>query len=240
SLFGFPLLAVLAAFLFHRCYPHLSWMNIFGLCFLGMGVHVFFDLLNSYGVVLLYPFSLMRFELAWVFIIDLALWTILLAPLPLSRIRGMDLERLSRIALVSAGIYVALCGAARVRAAHVLDKIVQDQKIQTDFSYVFPEAFGPHRFRGVLRRGDEYQMYLIHVFTGKSELKATYSTDENLLAVQKIRTTEKARKLEWFFKAPVWRAYPSEVEIFDLRFHSTVLSRGTPFSFRFAVPVLSP
>ncbi|MBI4051940.1 MAG: metal-dependent hydrolase, partial [Elusimicrobia bacterium] len=37
SLVGFPLLAVLAAFLFYRRYPHLSWKTLFGLCFLGMG-----------------------------------------------------------------------------------------------------------------------------------------------------------------------------------------------------------
>ena len=62
SVFGVPILAAAAALLFRRIYPHFSWKALFGLCLLGLGVHVFFDLVNSYGVVLLYPLSRTRFE----------------------------------------------------------------------------------------------------------------------------------------------------------------------------------
>jgi len=73
SVLGIPLLALAAAFLFHLKYKHISVRHFFGMGLLAIGVHVFYDLANSYGVVLLYPFSKMRFELAWVFIIDLVL-----------------------------------------------------------------------------------------------------------------------------------------------------------------------
>ena len=47
---------------------------------LGVAGHVGLDLLNSYGVVALWPFSLHRYELAWVYIIDLAMLALLAAP----------------------------------------------------------------------------------------------------------------------------------------------------------------
>jgi len=66
SIAGIPVLAVAAASIFRLRYKNISWRALFGLSLLAMAVHVFFDLVNSYGVVALYPFSLARFELAWV------------------------------------------------------------------------------------------------------------------------------------------------------------------------------
>lgn len=239
SVFGIPVLAAVAAWLLRLRYPNLSWRTLFGLTVLGMGVHSFFDLVNSYGVVLLYPLSLRRFELAWVFIIDLALFSIALAPLLLSCIRSRwaDLERLSRLSLAGIALYVGLCGFSRTQAARLLEKQAGLEGLEPEFSYVFPEALGPHRFRGVLKQEGLYRLYLIHAWTGRVEPKGTHRTEEDSPRIRAIRATERAQRLEWFFKAPVWRSVPGspgEVEVFDLRFQSVVLTwRRTPFVFRF-------
>lgn len=245
SLIGLPLIAAALALLLRFYYRDISWKALFGMCLLGMGVHVFFDLVNSYGVVLLYPFSLKRFELAWIFIIDLAFWGLLLAPLLLSLAfsRWISLERLSRVFLVCVGLYVSLCAFSRARSASILEREAKD--FGPEFSYVFPEALGPHRFRGVVRKGNDYRMYLIHVFKGKAELKRQEHTDLDSAWVQKARETESARKLEWFFKAPVWKIGAPvrkiiwesgiPVDVYDLRFQTLVFDRGIPFSFRFHV-----
>jgi inner membrane protein len=236
SIFGIPIIAAVAAFLFHLLYKHISWRAFFGLCLLGMGVHVFFDLINSYGVVLLYPLSLKRFELAWVFIIDLILWGILVFPFLISTLWKHWLEKLARISLILTFTYVALCCLGRFQAATILHQIVVKEGLTPNFLYVFPEALGPHRFRGVIREGDEYQMYIIYLLSGRYELKERFHTEENASEVQAIRLRKEVRRLEWFFKAPVWRRVSENVfEVFDLRFKSIVLPwRKAPFAFRFS------
>jgi inner membrane protein len=236
SVFGIPIIAALAAFLFHLLYKHISWRALFGLCLLGMGVHVFFDLINSYGVVLLYPLSLKRFELAWVFIIDLILWGILVLPFLISMLWKHWLEKLTRIALMLMFTYVAFCGLARFQATRILNQIAVKEGLTPNFVYVFPEALGPHRFRGVVREGEEYQMYMIYILSGRYGLKERFHTEENSSEAQVIRLRKEVRRLEWFFKAPVWKKVSEKgvFEVFDLRFKSLVLEwRKVPFGFRF-------
>jgi hypothetical protein len=79
-------------------------------------------------------------------------------------------------------------------------------------------------------------MYLIHILSGRYELRDHFLTDENSPEVQVIRLREEVRRLEWFFKAPVWQKVSEKgvFEVFDLRFKSLVLPwRKAPFGFRF-------
>lgn len=252
SLPGLLLLGAVAATGFRWLYRNQSWRALFGLCLLGMIVHVFFDLINSYGVVVLYPFDRTRFELAWVFIIDLVLLGLLMAPLGLGPLlkRHLNPVRLWQASLVAIALYIAACGAARWHAERVLDETVREQGLVPEFSYVFPEALGPHRFRGVIREpGGAYQVYLIHVLSREAVLRAEFQTDEEHPAVRQARATEKGGKVEWFFMAPVWEimnGVPANTKfpeaghghvctVYDLRFYSIIANRRVPFRYGFQV-----
>lgn len=254
SVFGLPVLALVAATVFRLLYRHQPWLRLLGLTLLAMAVHVFLDLVNSYGVVVLYPFNRVRHELAWVFIIDLVLWTLLLAPLLLGLVksRWTDLRRLSVLSLAGIAAYVGLCAAGRARSDSLLRQTALTHQLSPDFSYVFPEALGPHRFRGVLRQAGEYRLYLVNPWTSAVELKETVLSHEGAPEVQAAQRTEEAAALSWFFKAPVWRVLPpgagqgsgfgsdppapdTIVEVTDLRFHSVVITRNHPFHYRFRV-----
>jgi membrane-bound metal-dependent hydrolase YbcI (DUF457 family) len=257
SLIGLPLLALAGATIFRWFYQHISWRVLFGLCLLAMAVHLFFDLVNSYGVVLLYPFSRGRFELAWVFIIDLILLGLLLGPLVSRRFlrKWISLQQLSRISIACIALYVGFCALGRAQAGRILERMAALEGIRPQFSYVFPEALGPHRFRGVLKEESQYKLYLIPWLSGEAELIGEFATDENDPLVQQARASKTGERLEWFFKAPVWRriedspgANPHPTgereqdfvpegicKVFDLRFQSVVFNRGNPFVFRFRV-----
>jgi hypothetical protein len=224
------------ALVMRRACPRASLGARFGLALLGAGLHVFMDLLNSYGVELFYPISSARFELAWTFIIDLAVWAILLAPLLLSatpaKRLGASLYRASAVALA---LYIGLCGLAHARAEALLARSLRDEA-PADFTCVFPEALGPHRFRGVARNGSLYRVWLVHVLGGGVEPVATVTTDADLPEVQKVRARPEAQRIERFFKAPVWRLVPERgvAEVTDLRFSSTVLGdRHGTFKYEF-------
>jgi len=203
---------------------------------LAIGVHVFYDWANSYGVVLLYPFSKTRFELAWVYIIDLVLWGLLIMPLIMYRFpfSWAKLERLSKISLTGVALYTLLCGLSHFASTQLLNSTLQKKGVQPSFTYIFPEALGPHRFRGVVKMDQRYEVYLLNVLKGTAQLKADFETLEESSAVSKIRQTQEAKNLEWFFKAPVWRQMTETVfEIYDIRFRSAVVSRRSPFTYQF-------
>jgi membrane-bound metal-dependent hydrolase YbcI (DUF457 family) len=227
SVLGVPLLALAAALVERRIWPKLSFGTLFALNVLGMVLHVCFDLLNSYGVRPLYPFVDARYELAWVFIVDLALIALLAVPL-LTWKRG-DAERWARGTLAAVALYVMMCGGARAYAARLLDGATHG----ASYTYVFPEALGNHRFRGAVRRGDEWSLWQIRLPAGVCEKRATYVTRADDPAVRSVRATADARRLEEFYRAPVWEpAGEGCWRVFDLRFMSTVYTpRLLPFSY---------
>ncbi len=236
-----PLWCAALAWVFKRVYPQKRYATLLGLCLLGGFLHVFFDLINSFGVVVAWPALPYRPELAAVFIIDLLLTGLLLAPFLVTRL-GAFRGRLRDACRVSAALvcaYILFCAGARAQAEVLLQK--QTASAKPDFSYVFPEPLGPQRWRGVARYGDEYRLYRINAITGRVDLAALAKTDlhdSSVIAVE--RASPLAHRLDAFFKAPVWQASPApeggaDVRVYDLRFRTLWLDRGRPFTFAFHV-----
>lgn len=247
SLFLLPIWSLVLAAILKRFYPSLKIHALFGLILLGASIHLFFDLVNSFGVVLLWPFSSWRPELAIIFIIDLVLTGILAFPLLLYLIPSMrkQMELLSRIAIVCSLAYVIFCGSNRIMARQALSTEIDYQRNIPEIVYVFPEPLGPHRWRGVMRYGDTYKVYLIYSLSGLIELKDEIETKKENPYVIRAKDTDLGRRLVWFFKAPVWSVRedhqegsspagsPIEVGIYDLRFRSIVIDREAPFEYKF-------
>jgi inner membrane protein len=233
SVFTIPIATLCLAWLLRRRYQRSSLGALWGVCLFGAFLHVFFDLINSFGVVPLWPISDWRPELAIVFIIDLCLLTLLGAP-HLTRLFESLKPRLPQACRVSSllvAAYLAFCGANRAYAQLTLDSEAFTDR--SKFSYVFPEALGPHRWRLVsLDESDgRYRVILFNTFTNRAspaEIVPTFPDDP---AVRAARATPAGKRLEWFFKAPVWISEKDGVHVSDLRFHSLVLGRAKSFGF---------
>ncbi|MBI4375492.1 MAG: metal-dependent hydrolase [Elusimicrobia bacterium] len=229
SLILLPVWTLILAWLFKRRYPQHSLPRLFGLCAVGGALHLLFDLINSFGVVLLWPLSLWRPELAIVFIIDLILTGLLLMPWALARFLERR-QRAFQLSAVLAASYLLFCFANRALAQRLLAR----QSRSPDFSYVFPEPLGPHRWRGVLRHGERYSLFLIRTLSGEIEPRGELITHLSDAGVKRARDSERGRRLEAFFKAPVWQAgLRPEVSVYDLRFRSLLIRRA---SFEFFFP----
>src|SRR5438093_10187550 len=241
SLLLLPLWVLLLALIFRRVYPRHGLRALLGMCALGAGLHLLLDLVNSFGVVLLWPLSDWRPELATVFIVDLYLTGLLALPLLLCLPRSLrsDLAGLSRASLLVVMVYLLFCGGNRWLAERTLAREAAALGSPPSFSYVFPEPLGPHRWRGVLRHADTYRLYLIHSLTGEAEKRGEVKSRLEDQAVQAARASPLGIRLERFFKAPVWEvskpASPVEVRARDLRFSSLVLGREPVFVFSFRV-----
>lgn len=229
SIFGFPLLSLLVAFLFHLKYKQISVKTFFLMGLAATAAHVLYDLANSYGVVVLYPFFSERFELAWLFIIDPFIWGILIIPLLLISYlkKWVSVQKISIVVLVILGLYTCFCGVGRMISHHILKKEAAKMIRPINLTYVFPEALGPHRFRGVIQSGTEYTVYQIKYFKNEAHFFETFFSDENDPDVIQARNTKEGQKLDWFYKIPIWQKNKDGVvTVFDVRFRSTVLFRG--------------
>jgi membrane-bound metal-dependent hydrolase YbcI (DUF457 family) len=228
------------ALVLRRYAPHIGFRRLLGLSLLGAGAHLVFDLINSFGVVLLWPLSDWRPELAIVFIIDLLLTGLLLAPLLLCavpRFRGR-LSGLSRASLAAVVVYLLVCAGNRALAQEALAAVAGGSR--ADLVYVFPEPLGPQRWRGVVGRGDTYGLYLIHAPSGRVDPAGSVRTLAFDPRVEAVRRTPLGRRLGAFFKAPVWsvrdgRGGPAQVTVYDLRFVTLVLPRKPIFGYSFRV-----
>ncbi|HSG05252.1 MAG TPA: metal-dependent hydrolase [Nitrospiria bacterium] len=239
SLLLLPIWAFLLSLIFRRFYPEHSLGRLYGMTLCGAFAHLFFDLVNSFGVVLLWPFSDWRPELAIIFIIDLMLTGLLAAPLILALIPKLRprLVMMSRVSIILVGLYAALCGASRFMAAYALAAEASQIGINPDFQYVFPEPFGAHRWKGVIREGNQYHLYVVHSASGRVEKKDEVQTKRGDPRVEAIRNTDLSKKIEWFFKAPVWSVHEEtgEVGVYDIRFRSLLIERDIPFVYRFSL-----
>ncbi len=232
SLVTLPLLAAALALAMRARYRHIPWKDLFGLSAVGLLLHDFFDLANAFGVVLLWPFTRARFELASVFIVDPAIWLLMLAPLVAGRFVA-DGARRDRVYLAAVGalaLYVVLCVGARARAEVLAwDRYVGKRRGPSSLR-VFPEPAGPHRFRAAARVGDEWEVQLCHLLGGRAEVAERVRTDADLPRVREVRASGHGRALEWFMAAPVWTLHPDgTVEARDLRFQSVTVRRRNPF-----------
>lgn len=227
ALIVLPLLAALLATALRWRRPERSWPVLFGLSALGIALHLLFDLVNSFGVVLLWPFSPERFELASIFIVDLVIWALMLAPIGAARLLKTDAARQRgyQVAVALLGGYLLLCQAAHARA-----ESLSRRELPAEVVRVFPEPLGPQRFRTATRLGDEWVVSIVHVLGGSVERRGTVHTDEAAPRVAALRATPLGRRLYRFMAAPVWTLHPDgRAEVTDLRFDSLVVPRKGTF-----------
>lgn len=114
-----PLWALLLAFVFARLDRGRSdWRSYFGVCALGIGSHIAFDLITAFGTMALWPLTDRRFALSFTYIIDLFFSGIVLAGLVACALwRRSRAPALAALGLLAA--YLGLQALLQSRAAGV-------------------------------------------------------------------------------------------------------------------------
>lgn len=230
SILGAAILIVLATLVFRRYYPNLSAPVIFGLTTLGIAGHLFADLWNAYGVVLLWPFDWRRFSLNWVYIIDLVIWGLLVASWAFSRAKPKRTIRIWQTGLSLVAVYIAICAWCNNASAN----LARAESQSTAPIYIYPEPFGPQRFRAVVQQTNVYDHFLAYPFQHKIESLGKVVAELKTPIVEAARRTESGHRLDWFLSTSVWRESLDHkaAVVYGLEFRSAVLPRGRPFTFR--------
>lgn len=204
----------------YRCKFILSWISLlFGMC-----VHIFMDLITSYGTQIFYPFSTHRYSLDWVFIID-PLFTIALIAFFIWAKRHAKIGILAAVFLF---FYPCLCGALRAVAEQSVERIVlqeiQDKKIQV---HVIPEFGTPFFWKVIIEEPEKYRLYRLSIINNHLEhTNQEYNKTDELLKRYENTSSKALETFTWFatfpFQLPVSTHNPNQkIVLGDLRFIST-------------------
>ena len=212
--------------------PAASWRWLIILSAVGVWSHPLLDLLNTYGVRLLMPFSNRWFYGDALFIIDVWLWLVLVVGIFLSRRRALRLrphpERPARTAIALLAMYIIAMAVSSRTGRSLVEQ--QATGGAADRVMVSPVPLTPLRRMVVRDLGDRYDMGEL-VF-GETPMyrpiAQTRSGRDTELAVAAARTPDGAAFLSWS-RFPRFAVEPGRdpplVRISDMRY-ADVRGRG--------------
>ena len=212
--------------------PTTSWGWLIILSAVGVLSHPLLDLLNTYGVRLLMPFSARWFYGDALFIIDVWLWLALLVGILLSRRRSLRLqphpERPARVAIALLGTYIiAMAVSSRAGRAIVERQATGDASERV---MVSPVPLTPLRRMVVRDLGDRYEVgeLVFGAAPAYRPIAQTPTGRDTDLAAAAALTPDGAAFLSWS-RFPRFAAEPGgdtlRVRISDMRY-ADVRGRG--------------
>ena len=181
--------------------PSASWKWLIILSAVGVWSHPLLDLLNTYGVRLLMPFSNRWFYGDTLFIIDLWLWLALFAGILFSRRRTLrhtaNPERPARMAIAVLSLYIVCMAMSSRIGRAVVER--QADGVRASRVMVSPIPVTPFRRMVVRDLGDRYETgeLIFAIPTPYRSTGATASGRDSDLAAAAARTPDGAAFLSW-------------------------------------------
>ncbi len=218
-----------------------SWLTGFkrfwvlvGLCSIGGLSHLFFDLMTSFGTQIFYPFTTKRYALDWIFILDGVITLSLLLPLILMRGRPQRAAICARLGLAVVIGYIALGAVNHSLALNKFRGQLIEKGIKFEQLAALPRPFGPFRWSGLARAGDEVYRTQIKLLSSELEPLQRFASSAPNRYVLAARNLEEVKIYRWFARFPIetYTAKGEEhvVEYTDLRFR--LGERRDPFLLR--------
>jgi inner membrane protein len=208
--------------------PPLRVRGLLLLSYIGVLSHVALDLLNSYGVRLLMPFSNRWFYGDAVFIIDPWLWLTLGAGIWLTRRGGIATA--ARHGLTLAAVYIAaMCMNARVARNVVLDEWRAGRGGDPVSLMAGPVPITPFTRQVIVDGGPVYETGTLNLVPRRLTLDAIVPKNDTDPRVARAREAPNIRAFLVWSRFPFWTieetSEGTRVTVSDLRF----VGRGAPF-----------
>jgi inner membrane protein len=226
SFIGLPLFTLLLAALFYYLGTLKRFWYLTFLCSIGLISHIILDLITSYGTIIFYPVSTMRYALDYVFIIDLVIISLVTFPLVYIRLTKKREEKICRLALVLLLLYLVFAAFQHKFVLNKLRNICQEKGLVVQRMDVLPQPPIPFKWLGLVETPQGIYQYWIHLGQKKgfSYQWFPYTTPNKYIArAEKLDTVKLYR---WFARYPIieYKSVDKEgryiVEYFDLRFNT--------------------
>jgi len=216
SVVGLPLLAAALFLLGRRILPDMKSIRVYLLALSLCALHVFMDLVNSYGTQVLYPLSNHRFAWDLIFIVD-PFWTMsLLIAGVLGSIPGQPRQSIGRIGLGLCLIYPLVCLGAR---EGMYQKLVKD-KPSVEQVTLLPDAFSPWYWKIIEEKPTEFTLSG-RSFGGVQVPQVSFTRVSEDKQKQFKESIPFLKTYFWFNRFPAFQEKSdSQLRLLDLRFVS--------------------
>jgi len=240
-----PFFALLPAALFYAFGKLKNFKLLWFTAFLGIVIHIFFDLVTPFGTEIFMPFSASRYSLDWMFIID-PLFTALLGLLLLF---GKIFSKHRKLFALGGGIlvllYLSLEMISHTLAYRRVEVALREKNIMATKISALPQPLSIFHWMGLAQTKDGVMQTFFSVFSNTDSLSfTTYEIPTDEFVVKALQT-DAAQWYTTFARHPWIRSFGEEnrhvVEFRDLQFSidRSILSsvgfpeRSLPFALRF-------
>ena len=211
----------------------------------GVAIHLLYDLVTTWGTMLLYPFSSERFALDWLFIVDLVTWALPVGVLVVSARRPDRGRAAVVIWLLALVVYGATAAGIHGRAVSAVAESERAGGRQVAEAVAFPRLGAPWRWSAVaVARPEDPEpriaVYRAHGIPPRAALTERVARRFDDPWVARALATREGQAYLWWARVPVADFERSGgvavVTLRDLRFGRAVVptaESGTRFAIRF-------
>lgn len=238
-----PLFLAAGLWWIYRGRTRFGWLALVSAA--GVAMHLLYDVVTTWGTMLLYPFSSERFALDWLFIVDLVTWALPIFALVVSARRperGRDAVVVWLLALL---VYGGAAAGIHSRAVSTIADAERAGGRQLAEAVAFPRLGAPWRWGGIAVSPLEepeprIAVYRVHGVPPRAALAYRVARGFDDPWVAKALATREGMAYLWWARVPVAGVERSSgvvvVTLRDLRFGRAVVPAAeswTPFALRF-------
>lgn len=223
SFFGAVLLAAIFAWGFRWFVPSFSLKRGFVLAYLFIALHIFLDLITSYGTQIFFPFTNTRHAITSVFILD-PIYTFVMIYLVYRSTKNLKTRKAAALlGVVWVFAYPAFNLSIRYGLEYHLEHRLRQRGMEFTHLDVSTDALSPFYWKVIVEEGDSYQISGINVLKLHQPLKFTrYEKAADALFQEFEQFSPLFSTYAWFFDFPVIQTKQHEQETLitlgDLRF----------------------
>jgi inner membrane protein len=162
SIILLPMWALLLAFMLAALSRgRYGWRAYFGVCALGIGIHILGDVITTYGTKIFAPFWDVKVALPTTFIIDPYFTFIIIVGL-LASVR-LDPRRGATAGLVALAAYVSMQGLFHLQAVGIGERYAAAQGFHAPAVQALPQPFSPFNWKIVVQEGERYDIAHVNI-----------------------------------------------------------------------------
>jgi inner membrane protein len=225
SIILLPLWAAGLAFIFsligRRRYP---WNAFFGVCMLGVAIHIAGDLITAFGTMILAPLSMWRAAIPTTFILDPYFTSIIVAGLVASAIWNRTrAPALTGVAALAG--YVGFQAILLERAVAAGNAYIAAQGLKSASAYAVPQPLSPFNWMVVVEQPEGYRLAYINLLRNET---ATEPPDASWLRSLSA-SYRPVKDAEWQ-RVARYGGEAQDVKLVQAAWSSDVLSRYRDFA----------
>lgn len=196
-----PMLALVPAGLFWRFSAFKNLKALWMTATIGIFIHIFFDLITSFGTMIFLPISDKRYALDWMFIIDPFFTGLLALILLFGRILKTYSTIVIRLGVMLVLSYLTIEAASHAFALRKLESSLADKGISSRYVSALPQPFNIFRWNGLAQTQDGVVQAFYSVFDDSLALTHQRSMYDEF--VQKAMQQDQTSRYLTFARHPL-------------------------------------